>query len=65
MALAFSLYLILYSELEDQQIAPPTQSLFWRQKYYFVLTMVLECSYWRPFYDQTNTISLPALRDFS
>ena len=27
----------LFSQLEDQQVAPPTQTLFWRQTYSIVL----------------------------
>ena len=51
--------LFIYSELEDQQVATPTYSLFWRQTYSLVLTkfLSLDCSYWYPlYYDQTNTI---------
>ena len=38
---------VSYSQLEDQQVAPPTLSLFWRQRGLFLLA---------PFYaDQINT----------
>ena len=39
------------SELKDQQVAPPTWSLFWCQTHSFVLTKTFSLSlfYWRPF----------------
>ena len=33
-----------YSPLEDQQVAPPTESLFWCQTYSFVFTKAFSIS---------------------
>ena len=53
---------MLYSELEDQQVAPPTQSYLWRQTKYFVFTNAFSLSFlcWRPFSfrpDKYNSMS--------
>ena len=44
--------ILLYRQLEDQQVAPPTQSSFWRQECPLTKAFVLLA----PFLDQTNTI---------
>ena len=33
---------MLFSQLEDQQVASPIQSLFWHQTYFFVLVKSVE-----------------------